>query len=278
MDFRGSKVHHDLKRRRKEQTVSEQIKRQKNLRESAKPKKRLHLREESDIVSNFGDKQSRQTFDLRSNGTKQRKCSSNAWVTIDDDNVIEGAPEIITILQQNISVQDVIADIQGKTSLLTDSSIELFLKIIEENSEFSHFNPTCYTGYSSPIEPCNESDRDMHIIGGNASRHWCCMLHAESTVMVYDSLCRCEYELIHEEEKRYIQRRYCRVGVENVVFMPVTRQPDCYSCWVYAAAFATIIALGHDPLGISYSRDPIAMRNHLTTIISSRKLSPFSTV
>ena len=68
-------------------------------------------------------------------------------------------------------MQDVIADIQGKTSLLTDSSIDLFLKIIEENSEFSYFNPACYTGYSSLIETGNESDRDMQIIGGNASRH-----------------------------------------------------------------------------------------------------------
>ena len=155
-------------------------------------------------------------------------------------------------------MQDVFADAQGKTSFLTDSSIDLFLKFIEANSEFSHFNPACYTGYTSLIEPCNESDRDMQIIGGNACRHWCCVLYAESTVLIYDSLCHCEYEFLHEEEKRYIQRRYCRVGVENVILMP-SRQPDSYSCGVYAAAFATTIALGHDPVGISYSLDLIAM-------------------
>lgn len=86
----------------------------------------------------------------------------------------------------------------------------------------------------------------MHIIGGNSNRHRCCVYYDGSSVMIYDNLNRCDYVRLHEEEKRYLHRRYPHIEKKDIFLQPVTQQPDQYTCGVYAAAFATTIALGGD--------------------------------
>lgn len=86
---------------------------------------------------------------------------------------------------------------------------------------------------------------------------------------------RSEYEFLSEEEKRYISKRYPYMSTARIVLQPVTRQPDSYSCGVYAAAYATTIVLGDDPATQVYSRNAKVMRDHLIVILKSRKLTPF---
>ena len=49
--------------------------------------------------------------------------------------------------------------------------------------------------------------------------------------------------------------------------------PVC--CGVYAAAFATTIALGDNPCKEKYSKDVKCMREHLFKIIEGKKWLPF---
>ena len=157
-----------------------------------------------------------------------------------------------------------IVDILMSESLLNDTSIDLFLNIVEEYSDF-RFHPTSYFAYYTYIEPCT-SGRYMQIIGGNQNRHWCCVYYDGSKIVIYDSLCT----LISAEEKRYIKKLYPRVTPEDIIMQPVTKQPGPYSCGVYAAAFATAIALGRDPCNEKFSLDASKMRTHLVTIIEHR--------
>ena len=81
--------------------------------------------------------------------------------------------------------------------------------------------------------------------------------------------------MISAEEKRYINKRYPRVTPTDIVMQPVTKQPDQYSCGIYAAAFSTSIALGRGPCTEKYSFDASKMRAHLVTIIEHQTLLPF---
>lgn len=206
----------------------------------------------------------------------KKPCTDANWMTINVDDEIEPLEQergVLEVIRQNISTQEVVQDILPITNLLNDTSIDLFQTIVHENSDFT-FHPTSYFAYHTFIRPCTTS-KDMHIIGGNHTRHWCCVYYDGSTVMIYDSLGRIEYHLLHEEEKRYLRKRFPHLHIDDIVFQPVTRQPDPYSCGVYAAAFATTIALGGDPAQEVYSSDVQKMRAHLLSIITTRQLTAF---
>lgn len=167
------------------------------------------------------------------------------WMgTLNLPNRIEAC--ILEIVRQNISVSEVVVDILPPTNLLNDTSIDLFQTIVHENTDFC-FHPTSYFAYHTFVKPYR-SDKDMHVIGGNINRHWCCVYYDGTWAMIYDSLNKCDYVLLHEEEKRYLRRRYPHVEHKDIVLQPVTPQPDHYTCGAYAAAFAITIALGGDPV------------------------------
>ena len=210
--------------------------------------------------------------------TKANICPSGsaatwAQITVGDNTK---SPElgiaILEGLRRDIRVDEVILDILMPESLLNYTSIDFFQNIVEENSDF-RFHPTSYFAYYAYIEPCT-SGRCMQIIGGNQNRHWCCVCYDGSKVLIYDSLCKYEYTLISAEEKRYIEKRYPRVTPEAIIMQPVTKQLDPYSCGVYAAAFATAIALRRDPCNEKFSLDASRMRKHLINIIENRTLVP----
>ena len=112
-------------------------------------------------------------------------------------------------------------------------------------------------------------------MGGNQFKHWICVFFNGCDLFIYDSLNRLEYDFLHEEEKQYLRTRYHYVNSDDIIFVPVTRQPDSVSCDVYAAAFVTEIAFGTDPSMVNYSLNASLMRQHLVKVISERTLQRF---
>ena len=126
-------------------------------------------------------------------GQTKGERSNGDWVTIDVDDDLEpseGDRNVLEIVRLNISVQEVVDDVLHPTNLLNDTSSDLFRIIVHENTDF-YFNPTSYFAYYTFIKP-RRLDKDMHIIGGNATRHWCCVYYDGSMVAIYDSRCRSE--------------------------------------------------------------------------------------
>lgn len=72
---------------------------------------------------------------------------------------------------------------------------------------------------------------------------------------VYDSLLGCKYDKLVPKEKNYIHRRYLQLNENNIIFEKVQAQPDGTCCGIYAAAFATTIALGGNSCNEKYSND-----------------------
>lgn len=101
------------------------------------------------------------------------------------------------------------------------------------------------------------------------------MFRDGSKLHVYDSLPGCTYEKLVDKEKEYIRRRYPTIIRNEIIFEKVQTQPDHTSCGIYAAAFATSIALGRNPCEEKYSTDIDYMRRHLIKIIEGNKLLPY---
>jgi len=91
---------------------------------------------------------------------------------------------------------------------------------------------------------------------------------------VYDSISGCTYDKLVSEEKNYIHRRYPQISTNNIIFEKVQTQSDG-TCGIYAAAFATTIALGGNPCNEKYSNHVEYMRQHFLNIIAENELSPF---
>jgi len=131
-----------------------------------------------------------------------------------------------------------------------------------------------YIVYPDVIET-SQSDKSLQIIGGNCSDHWRCIFFDGNKLHVYDSLPGCTYDKLSAEEKNYIHLRYPKINQDDIIFEKVQAQPDGTSCGIYAAAFATTIALGGNPCNEKYSKDIKCMRQHFIKIIENDKLMPF---
>ena len=92
---------------------------------------------------------------------------------------------------------------------------------------------------------------------------------------MYDSLPYCTYDKLIAEEKNYIHLRYPNISQSDIIFEKVQSQPDSTSCGIYAAAFATTVALGGNPSNQKYSENIKCMRQHFVQIIENNKLMPF---
>jgi len=156
---------------------------------------------------------------------------------------------------------------------LNDESLDLFLRIIRETSCFETQN-VLYLEYPHMIV-ASHSNKSLQIIGGNFSNHWRCIFFDGTKLHMYDSLSGCTYDKLVAKEKNYIHLRYPRVNSGNIIFEKVQTQPDGICCGIYAAAFATTIALRGNPCEEKYSTDIKCMREHFYKIIKSNKLLPF---
>ncbi|XP_067205374.1 uncharacterized protein [Linepithema humile] len=156
---------------------------------------------------------------------------------------------------------------------LNDESLDTFLRIVTETSSFET-QSVQYLQFPDIIT-ASDSDKSLQIIGGNCTNHWRCIFFDGSKLHVYDSLPGCTYEKLAKMEKDYIRKRYPRINVSDIIFEKVQSQPDGTSCGIYAAAFATAVALGRNPTEEKYSNDVQRMRRHFITIIESNKLFLF---
>lgn len=175
-----------------------------------------------------------------------------------------------------MSIDDIQKDVISQTSLLNDTSIDRFLSVIDETTQFDTTS-ALWLVYNNFIVPSKMS-QDISIIGGNTYRHWRCLSFDGTKLSVYDSMGCNGYHSLKTEEQRFISFRYPSLRTEDVVFPVVQKQPDSFSCGVYAAAFATTLALGGNPSDEIYSMDVLRMRNHLFRIIQSKELSAFPSV
>ena len=73
---------------------------------------------------------------------------------------------------------------------------------------------------------------------------------------------------------RHLQSLY--VSPPGAVMWPVQQQQDCYSCGLFALAFAFSIASGQDPCGLRYDRD--SMAQHLVWCLEHGVVRSFPSV
>lgn len=160
-------------------------------------------------------------------------------------------------------------------SKLNDESLDRFLRIVRNTSDFET-QSVLYLEFPHMIV-ASHSDKSLQIIGGNCSDHWRCIFFDGTKLRVYDSLPGCTYDKLVAKEQNYIHLRYPKVNKNDIIFEKVQSQPDVLSCGIYAAAFATTIALEGNPCEKKYSKDVRCMREHLFKIIEGNKLLPFPT-
>lgn len=156
---------------------------------------------------------------------------------------------------------------------LNDESLDSLLRVIRETSCFET-QSVLYIEYPEEVV-ASRSDKSLQIIGGNCTDHWRCVVFDGTMLRVYDSLPGCTYEKLVKKEQEYIRRRYPRITKNEIIFEKVQTQPDYISCGIYAAAFATTVALGGNPCEEKYSKDTKHMRQYFIKIIEGKKLLPF---
>lgn len=167
-------------------------------------------------------------------------------------------------------VKDNVLPIDSK---INDESLDLLLRVIRDDSHFET-QSVLYLEYPHIIV-ASRSDKSLQIIGGNCSDHWRCIYFEGTKLRVYDSLPGCTYDKLVPKEKNYIHRRYPQINKNNIIFEKVQAQPDSISCGIYAAAFATTIALGGNPCKEKYSTNVKYMRQHFFKIVAENRLLPF---
>ena len=158
-------------------------------------------------------------------------------------------------------------------SRLDDESLAQFLRVVRETFQYETQN-VLYIVYPDMIE-ASKSDKSLQIIGGNCSGHWRCIFFDGNKLHVYDSLPGCSYDKLVADEKNYIHLCYPKISQNDIVYEKVQSQPDGTSCGIYAAAFATTVALGGNPSNHKYSKDVQCMRQHFVNIILNNKLMAF---
>jgi hypothetical protein len=194
--------------------------------------------------------------------------------TNNQDKTEENTARWKVFLDENIpDISQVKDNVLPTSSRLNDESLDRFLRVVRETSSFETQN-VLYIAFPHMIE-ASRSDKSLQIIGGNCTDHWRCLFFDGSKLHVYDSLPGCTYDKLAAEEKNYIKHRYPKISQNNIIYEQVDAQPDGTSCGIYAAAFATTVALGGNPCNERYSKNVKCMRQHFIKIIEGNKLLPF---
>lgn len=157
-------------------------------------------------------------------------------------------------------------------SKLNDGSLDRFLRVVRDTSCFET-QSVLYLEYPDMI--VGSINKSVQIIGGNCTDHWRCIFFDGTKLRVYDSLPGCTYDKLAPKEKQYIRLRYPKVSESEIIIEKVQTQPDGTCCGIYAAAFATTVALGGNPCDEKYSSNAECMRQHFIKIIELNRLMPF---
>ncbi|KMQ86930.1 hypothetical protein RF55_13949 [Lasius niger] len=164
-------------------------------------------------------------------------------------------------------------NVLSKQNKINDESLDRFLRVIKETSCFET-QSVQYIEFPDLIAS-SDSNKSLQIIGGNCTDHWRCIFFDGAKLRVYDSIPGCTYTKLAAKEKNYIHKRFPKINVSDIIFEKVQTQPDNLCCGIYAAAFATDVALNKNPCEETYSYDVECMRRHFFSIIENEKLSFF---
>ena len=192
---------------------------------------------------------------------------------------IEDRRNVLAALYADINMDNVYNNILGIQNLLNDDSIESIMKLIKTKEpqyeihhtiyfQFYDLLPERFIGYHGKIH--------LQIIGGHPDyEHWICIRYDGKYLKIYDSLNRTNTTQLHPVEKDYLRYRYPQLKRENILFAPVTQQPDGRSCGVYAFAFIDDLILKKPVINTKYSQNATVMRNHAVTILRQQELQSF---
>ena len=157
---------------------------------------------------------------------------------------------------------------------LDDRDLDTFLEVLRNNSTLDILTVLSLVLTTFFEEVQNETD--VQIIGGNLTQHWRCYYYNDRQLLIFESLfADLTYDQLSNEEKLFIKVRYPKLSPKDVKSELVVKQPDCSSCGIYAATFATSLVLGTDPRTKRYSGNANTMRHHFVKIISSKVVSFF---
>lgn len=124
-----------------------------------------------------------------------------------------------------------------KEGYLNDVSLDKLIDLINRNSNYDMISVQ-YLVYSDNIIPfeatLENNNRDLQIVGGGESFHWRTLYWDGKKLNIFDSRNPCKkLQILANDEKRYIERRYPNIKKEEIALHKVTRQPDGVSCGVY---------------------------------------------
>ena len=112
------------------------------------------------------------------------------------------------------------------------------------------------------------------------NNHWivvstlnCSTVTADHDITVYDSL----NSSVHMETQLIIAR-LLKTNKESfkIRIAKVNRQSGFDDCGVFAAAYCTSVAFGHDPTSIVYNQEHL--RHHLLSCLENKRMTPFPTI
>ncbi|XP_036150394.1 uncharacterized protein LOC118648181 isoform X2 [Monomorium pharaonis] len=259
------------------------------LEAQAEAAKKIHIRTENIPQNTIQNEDILKEKKIKRDFSSTEK-SNNAAVNIEDDDCVivsftkemqnktdKQMASVKKYLDEEIPlISDIKKNVLPINSRLDDVSLAQFLRVVRETSQFETQN-VLYIAFPDMIE-ASQSNKSLQIIGGNCSDHWRCIFFDGNKLHVYDSLPNCTYERLVAEEKNYIHRRYPKISQNDIIYEKVQTQPDGTSCGIYAAAFATTVALGDSPCNKKYSKDVKCMRQHFIRIIENNKLMPFPSI
>ena len=163
----------------------------------------------------------------------------------------------------------------SKNEWLTDNIMDAAQKLICKklgtiDSYQSVLNSEKQT--ENPFQPVSQEHVQLLHDGSN---HWFLTICSNGRVQVCDSL-RSKLTPASRKSIRSLYKHYV-LGGQRITFLPVQRQPDGFSCGLFAIAFAAELLDGHSP-SESSQFDVDKMRSHLIVCLEQQNLSPFPKV
>ncbi|XP_046397486.1 uncharacterized protein LOC124164279 [Ischnura elegans] len=160
--------------------------------------------------------------------------------------------------------------------MLSGEHINKFQEIL---SAFTDYNPrnVFFIGAMEFIKPVRSREH-LQILPGRAIQvpgditHWICVYHDGAMLHVYDSL---NSRSLSQPQEEYLKRLFPCRRRPPLVFEHVQSQPNGVDCGVFAAAFATSVAFGRDPVSELYIHS--RMRPHLHDLLCRAVIEPFPT-
>lgn len=194
------------------------------------------------------------------------------------------------------SYGEVSSEMLSQLYLSTKISMEYFVNFVSNNSQYSMINPEYFNSPMKYLFHTFSTEKDIQILYSYDENPFnensynfghfyvACFNIKTGLISIYDS-CVHSYTNINKffitlkEGKKFkkLWPSYTKIQWE----MPKTLQEDCFSCGVFAIAYATLLILGYDPkcydlalINWSYNQT-YPLREHILHMFQEQKLLPF---